>query len=125
MDHVIEEVLKNAPSPEQIFLKKYLSADFSKREAKYIWKRIVEHKWHISERLRRDVGFRVAAAIISKTFTSPSFSELPGETRVLRIRCWNFSELFRAPNTSDRNRSKENELLIFGIIFFIHTERFL
>jgi hypothetical protein len=61
LDYVVDEIRKNEPSPEQLFLKKYLGAEFEKKEAVYLWERIVDHKWYVSERLRRDIGFRVAA----------------------------------------------------------------
>jgi hypothetical protein len=71
LDYLVDEVLKNLPSEEQVFLKKYLSRDFPKKEAKYLWERIVDHKWHIGERLQRDVGFRVAAIDYLENFYAP------------------------------------------------------
>ena len=71
LDYVVDEVLKNLPTEEQVFLKKYLNRDFPRKEAKYLWERIVDHKWHISERLRRDVGFRVAAVDYVENFYVP------------------------------------------------------
>ncbi len=61
LDYVVDEVLKNIPTEEQIFLKKYLNADYPKKEAKYLRERIADHKWYVSKRLKRDIGFRVAA----------------------------------------------------------------
>ena len=60
LDYVVEEVLKDVPSREQAFLKKYSAQEFSKKEAAYLWERITDHKWYIGERLKRDVGFHVA-----------------------------------------------------------------
>ena len=75
LDYVVDEVLKDLPTEEQIFLKKYLSRDFPKKEAKYLRERIVDHKWYIGERLKRDVGFRVAAVDYFENFYEPvSFS---------------------------------------------------
>jgi hypothetical protein len=71
LDYLVDEVLKNLPSAEQVFLKKYLSRDFPKKEAKYLWERIVDHKWYIGERLQRDVGFRVAAVDYVENFYQP------------------------------------------------------
>ncbi|MEP6902257.1 MAG: DUF4032 domain-containing protein [Actinomycetota bacterium] len=68
----MDEVLKSIPTPEQVFLKKHLDKDFSKKEAKFLWERIVDHKWYISERLKRDVGFRVAAVDYIENFYEPS-----------------------------------------------------
>ncbi|MBS1794802.1 MAG: hypothetical protein JSS81_13160 [Acidobacteria bacterium] len=71
LDYVVEEVLKNTPSPEQLRLRKYLNRDFPQNEAKYLWGRIVDHKWYVGERLRRDVGFRVAAIDYFENFYEP------------------------------------------------------
>jgi hypothetical protein len=71
LDFVVDEILKSSPSAEQIFLKKYLNADYPKKEAKYLWERIVDHKWYVGERLRRDVGFRVAAVDYVENFYEP------------------------------------------------------
>ena len=72
LDYVVDEVLKNLPTEEQIFLKKYLNKDFPRKEAKYLWERIVDHKWYVSERLKRDVGFRVAAVDYVENFYEPN-----------------------------------------------------
>jgi hypothetical protein len=77
LDYTIEKVLREAPTPEQKLTKKYLSADFSKREAKYLWDRIIDHKWYIGERLKRDVGFRVAAVDYVENFYEPVFFRKP------------------------------------------------
>lgn len=73
LDYTVEKVLENIPTPEQAFLKKYLSAELPKREAKYLWERIADHKWHVSERLKRDIGFRVAAVDYIENFYEPVF----------------------------------------------------
>jgi hypothetical protein len=73
LDYTIEKVSQDVPTPEQALIKKYLSADFPKREAKYLWNRIVDHKWHVSERLKRDIGFRVAAVDYVENFYEPVF----------------------------------------------------
>ena len=73
LDYTIEKALQDVSTPEQTLIKKHLSADFSKREAKYLWNRIVDHKWYVSERLRRDIGFRVAAVDYIENFYEPIF----------------------------------------------------
>jgi len=73
LDYTVEKVLENVPTPEQAFLKKYLNAELSKREAKYLWERIADHKWHVSERLKRDIGFQVAAVDYIENFYEPVF----------------------------------------------------
>ena len=75
LDYTIDKVLRDAPTREQALVKKYLSEDLSKREAKYLWERILDHKWLVSERLRRDVGLRVAAVDYFENFYEPVFFE--------------------------------------------------
>lgn len=72
-EYTIEKLLQDVPTPEQAFLKNYLSADLPQREAKYLWERITDHKWYLSERLKRDVGFRVAAVDFIENFYEPFF----------------------------------------------------
>ena len=71
LDYVVDEVLKSLPTAEQAFLKEHLNKDYSKKEAAYLWERIVDHKWYIGERLKRDVGYRVAAVDYIDNFYDP------------------------------------------------------
>ena len=73
LNYITNKVLQDVPTPEQALIKKHLNADFSKREAKYLWERIVEHKWFVGERLKRDIGFRVAAVDYFENFYEPVF----------------------------------------------------
>lgn len=61
LDYVIDETLKQNLSAEQIFLKKLTGKRLSANEATVLLERIGDHKWYISEKLGRDVGFNVAA----------------------------------------------------------------
>lgn len=61
LDYVVEETRRSQPTREQILLREYLGRRFSKPEAEFLWNRIEDHKWFVSERLSRDIGFRVAA----------------------------------------------------------------
>lgn len=61
LDYVVEETRRSQPTREQILLRKYTGRRFSKKDAEILWNRIEDHKWYVSERLARDVGFRVAA----------------------------------------------------------------
>ena len=90
LDYVVDEVLKNLPTAEQVFLKKYLSRDFPKKEAAYLWERIVDHKWYVGERLKRDVGFRVAAVDYFENFYDRS-SVFGGRNRKSGV----FGKVFR------------------------------
>ncbi len=60
LDYVIEEVLKSEPNGEQLSLKKLVGQDFTKEEAASVWEKVNDHKWYIGERLKRDVGLKVA-----------------------------------------------------------------
>ena len=90
LDYVVDEVLKGLPTREQVFLKQYLSRDFPKKEAEYLWERIVDHKWYIGERLKRDVGFRVAAIDYVENFYEPG-SFYVGKNRKSGV----FGKIFR------------------------------
>ncbi len=68
IDYVIEEIKKNEPSLAQINLKRYAGADFAREEATYVWQRVIDHKWYMGERLKRDIGLRVAAIDFIENF---------------------------------------------------------
>lgn len=72
LDYVIEEVRRNEPSFEQRTLKRYVGANFPADEAKYIWERVIDHKWYVGERLQRDIGLRVAAVDYVENFYDSS-----------------------------------------------------
>lgn len=72
LDYVIEEVKKTEPTHEQRTLKELVGANYSREEAKYIWGRVIDHKWYVGERLRRDVGLRVAAIDYVENFYNPA-----------------------------------------------------
>ena len=59
--YVFTQVLKENLTAEQKFLKGLAREDFSKAEAAYLWARINDHKWYVSEKLGRDIGVTVAA----------------------------------------------------------------
>ncbi|CAN5777343.1 hypothetical protein BH20ACI4_BH20ACI4_04520 [soil metagenome] len=61
LDYIVEEIKKNEPSREQLNLKKLVGQDFTKEEAAFVWEKVGDHKWFIGERLKRDVGLKVAA----------------------------------------------------------------
>ena len=60
LDYIIEKTLKE-DTPERRMIHDLAGVKLSSREAQTAWHRLLEHKWYISERLGRDVGFRVAA----------------------------------------------------------------
>lgn len=61
LDYTIEKITKNTSNKEQKILKKLTGKSVSEKEAGKIWSGVQDHKWYVSERLGRDVGFRVAA----------------------------------------------------------------
>ena len=67
-DYTIEKTLQLKPSLEQKFLLDYTGRKFSEQEAEYIWSRIIDHKWYVSERLNRNIGLRVAAVDYLENF---------------------------------------------------------
>ena len=41
----------------------------SERDAIVLWPRVLDHKWYLSERLGRDIGYRVAAVDFVENFS--------------------------------------------------------
>lgn len=68
LDYVIEETLKKDLSAEQKIISEYAGAILPKEEAGIVWRKILDHKWFVSERLKRDVGLRVAAIDFMENF---------------------------------------------------------
>jgi hypothetical protein len=55
-------------SDAQVLLREFTGRQFSRSEAESLWTYIVNHKWNMSERLGRDVGFRVASVDFIENF---------------------------------------------------------
>ena len=70
-DRIFEGSGNVAPRRERKLLSKYTGSRISQREGNYLWPRIADHKWYLSERLSRDVGFRVAAVDYVENFYKP------------------------------------------------------
>ena len=81
LDYTIDETLKRDLSDEQKILREYTGATFAPAEAKTLWAKILDHKWYVSERLRRDVGLRVAAVDYVENFYEPSLAGPRGRRR--------------------------------------------
>ncbi len=62
---------------ERTLLRRYTGQNISTGEAEKLCTRIADHKWYLSERLRRDVGFRVAAVDYVENFYRPISGDLP------------------------------------------------
>lgn len=61
LDYVIEKTLKQNLTAEQTFLKEFTGGKLPAQEARYLFERINDHKWYVSEKLGRDIGMKVAA----------------------------------------------------------------
>lgn len=71
LDYTIEKIFSQQPCLEQKYLFEITGKEFSKEEAKHLWERVVDHKWYVSERLKRDVGLKVAAVDYLENFYEP------------------------------------------------------
>ena len=58
-------------SDAQILLQEWTGKKFSRNEADSIWAKIANHKWTVSEKLGRDIGFRVATIDFIENFYQP------------------------------------------------------
>ena len=71
IDYAIGKIFTTEPRQERILIKKYTGTRLSERDAMLLWERIADHKWYLSERLKRDVGFHVAAVDYVENFYEP------------------------------------------------------
>lgn len=71
LGHVVDEIQKHEPSREQLILKKLVGQNFKKKEAAFVWEKANDHKWYLGERLKRDVGIKVAAVDYVENFYEP------------------------------------------------------
>ena len=55
-------------SDAQVLLQEFTGKQFSRNDAEAVWTQVIKHKWNMSERLGRDVGFRVAAVDFIENF---------------------------------------------------------
>ncbi len=74
LDFVVDEVLRDLPTPAQKLLKEHTGRNFSTKDASRLWPLIVEHKWYLGERLGRDIGFRAAAVDFVENIYEPALS---------------------------------------------------
>lgn len=73
LDYPIEKVRQNSLSREQQILLELAGETIEKAEAKILWEKVLDHKWYVSERLKRDIGFRVAAVDYIENFYEPVY----------------------------------------------------
>lgn len=74
LNYTIEAILKNNRFDERKTLKNLTGKSFSRTEAAKIWTKVQDHKWFVSEKLGRDVGFRVAAVDFVENIYQPNVS---------------------------------------------------
>ncbi len=77
LDYAIEKTLEQQPSLEQKFLLEFTGKKFNAKEAKNLWERVIDHKWYVSERLKRDIGLKVAAIDYLENFYEPFGNSKP------------------------------------------------
>lgn len=68
LDYTIEKTLRQNLSAEQKFLKNFSDENFTAKDAKFVYTKITDHKWYVSEKLKRDVGMTVAAVDYFENF---------------------------------------------------------
>ena len=76
---------ENIPGLGRSLLQVYIGDKISENEASKLLSRIADHKWYVSEKLDRDVGFHVAAIDYVENFYVPHSNR--SDSR--------FAELFR------------------------------
>jgi ABC-type Na+ efflux pump permease subunit len=96
LDYPVEKTLKNDLIHEQKVLKNFVGQEFEQAEAKYVWDSVLEHKWYVSESLKRDIGLRVAAVDYVENVYKPRNSK------------------------SNSQKSKNFIFLIFILFFFLY-----
>ncbi|MFT3746010.1 MAG: hypothetical protein QM785_17200 [Pyrinomonadaceae bacterium] len=69
--------IDQVPGMGRSLLQVYTGSRISEMEADRLLRRIADHKWHISEKLNRDVGFHVAAIDYVENFYQPQPVESP------------------------------------------------
>ncbi len=71
-EFAFERLIRTGPSVERTLLRVYTGGELSESDAKRLWQRIDDHKWYVSERLSRDIGFHVAAVDYVENFYKAS-----------------------------------------------------
>lgn len=69
--------IEQVPGMGRSLLQVYTGNPISETEAEKLLCRIADHKWYVSEKLDRDVGFHVAAIDYVENFYEPQRAESP------------------------------------------------
>ena len=68
-----DDLVQAGPDSARSLLEIYTGNNMSATEASSLLKKIADHKWFVSERLSRDVGFHVAAIDFVENFYEPQY----------------------------------------------------
>lgn len=74
---------KTKYSDAQVLLEEFTGKKFSRNEAESVWTNIANHKWNMSEKLGRDVGFKVATIDFIENYYQPKSVEKSGKSKVI------------------------------------------
>ncbi len=75
INYAIESTLEAQPNLEQKFLIEFTGRKFPAADAITLWRKVIEHKWYVSERLQRDIGLKVAAVDYLENIYQPNAAE--------------------------------------------------
>ena len=84
LDFAFERLEQTGPELERNLLRIYTGYDLGENEAKRLYEKISDHKWFVSERLRRDVGFHVAAIDYVEHFYEP-YARAEAEGKLIKL----------------------------------------
>lgn len=71
-ENTINKITESDSSHERSLLQIYTDRRMSEKDGDEMLKRVADHRWFVSERLNRDVGFHVAAIDYVENFYDPS-----------------------------------------------------
>lgn len=74
LDYATDSSFDAIPGMGRSLLQVYTGNSISENEAKTLLRKIADHKWYVSEKLSRDVGFHVAAIDYVENFYEPQAS---------------------------------------------------
>ena len=75
---------KTKYSDAQVLLEEFTGKKFSRNEAESVWANIVSHKWNMSEKLGRDVGFKVATIDFIENYYQSKSAKKGEESQILK-----------------------------------------
>lgn len=75
LDYPTNNSLESIPGVGRSLLQVYTGSSISENEAKTLLHKIADHKWYVSQKLDRDIGFHVAAIDYVENFYEPQPAE--------------------------------------------------